>query len=147
MDSVVNYGLDKEVFDSLNQGIEGLKDWQGAASGIAEYVASWGMERFWAMSRSCVLKDGEISDSPEIPNYKRRYYAWLVAREVLCKIVGADLRIKSEMTTTEFQERFRNLDFQQQTLLIDVLIEVADAIQFWTMRLKDVNIKENNLPV
>jgi hypothetical protein len=141
----MNYELDKEVFYLLNQGIEGLEDWQGAASGIAEYVASWGMERFWAMSRSFVLKDGIIPDNPESSDDRRRYYAWSVAREVLCKIVGADLRIKSEMTTAEFQERFRNLDFQQQTLLIDLLIEVADAIQFWTMRLKDV--KKNNLPV
>lgn len=144
MNSVMNYELDKEVFDLLNKEIKGLEDWQGAASGIAEYVASWGMERFWAMSRSCVLKGGIISDNPESLD-GRRYYAWSVAREVLCKIVGADLRIKSEMTTAEFQERFRNLDFQQQTLLVDLLIEVADAIQFWTMRLKDV--KKNNLPV
>jgi hypothetical protein len=29
------------------------------------------------------------------------------------------------------------LDFNQQVLLTDLLMEIAEAIQFWTMRLKD----------
>jgi hypothetical protein len=41
------------------------------------------------------------------------------------------------MTTDAFQNQFRELDFNQQVLLTDLLIEISSAIQFWTMRLKD----------
>ncbi|MEQ8536712.1 MAG: hypothetical protein RIB93_04510 [Coleofasciculus sp. D1-CHI-01] len=44
-----------------------------------------------------------------------------MAREVLCKIVGNDLRIRQDMTTEEFQNRFRDLEFNQQVLLTDLL--------------------------
>jgi hypothetical protein len=142
---VSSYELDREVFQHLKTGVEGLKDWQGAASGIADYVASWGVERFWAMSRSPVLKDGVIPDAAAGSEEQRRYFAWGVARVVLCKIVGNDLRIQPKMTTADFQERFRNFDFNQQVLLTDLLIEIADTIQFWTMRLKDVKDSNNQV--
>ncbi len=135
---VISHELDRKVFQLLKTGKAGLEHWQGAASGIADYVASWGVERFWAMSRSPVLKDGVIPDAEAGTEEQRRYFAWGVARVVLCQIVGKDLRIKAEMTTADFQERFREFNFNQQVLLTDLLIEIADTIQFWTMRLKDV---------
>ncbi|KKD37829.1 hypothetical protein [Limnoraphis robusta] len=138
--NVVSYELDREVFQLLKAGagsIEQIKQWQGAASGIADYVSNWGVVRFWAMSRSLRLLNGEIPDANEGSDEQRRYFAWGVARVVLCKIVGNDLNIRSNMTTDEFQERFQNLNFNEQVLLTDLLIEIADTIQFWTMRLKD----------
>jgi len=137
MTSVAYYELDREVFNLLNTGIDGILDWQGAASGIADYVASWGIERFWAMSRSPVAKDGITPNNAAASDYNRRYFAWEVAREVLCKIAGKDLGIKSDMKTDDFQAKFKDLDFNQQALMADLLIEIADTIQFWTMRLKD----------
>lgn len=132
--SVSSYELDREVFQLLKQGEDTFEDWQGAASGIADYVASWGVERFWAMSRSLVKRGGE---KPKDEKEARRYFAWGVAREVLCKIVGNDLRIRQDMTTQEFQERFGDLEFNQQVLLTDLIMEISETIQFWTMRLKD----------
>ncbi|KAB8320671.1 hypothetical protein SD81_003655 [Tolypothrix campylonemoides VB511288] len=142
---VSSYELDREVFQELKKGVNKLKDWQGAASGIADYVSSWGMERFWAMSRSPVLRDGIIPDAEAGSDEQRRYFAWGVARVVLCNIVSNDLKIESKMTTADFQDRFRNLDFNQQVLLTDLLIEIADTIQFWTMRLKDVQDSNNSV--
>jgi len=46
------------------------------------------------------------------------------------------------MTTQQFQERLGNLNFRQQVLLSDLLIEIAETIQFWTMRIADA--EENN---
>lgn len=134
---VISYELDREVFQLLKPGSEQLEDWQGAASGIADYVASWGVERFWAMSRSLVLRGGGIPDAATGNEDRRRYFAWVVARVVLCRIVGTDLIIREDMNTEQFQNRFRELDFNQQVLLTDLLIEIADTIQFWTMRMKD----------
>lgn len=134
---VSSYELDREVFQLLKDGKEQLDNWQGAASGIADYVASWGVERFWAMSRSQALLGGEMPDAATGSEEEKRYFAWGVARVVLCKIVGNDLRINERMTTEEFQNRFRDLDFNQQVLLTDLLMEISDTIQFWTMRLKD----------
>lgn len=137
VDPVASYELDREVFQLLKDGKEQLKNWQGAASGIADYVASWGVERFWAMSRSQALLGGEMPDATTGSEEEKRYFAWGVARVVLCKIVGNDLRIQKTMTTEDFQNCFRDLDFNQQVLLIDLLMEISDTIQFWTMRLKD----------
>jgi hypothetical protein len=138
---VSSYELDREVFKLLKlgteQGKEQFNTWQGAASSIGDYVASWGVERFWAMSRSQALLGGRIPDAAAESENERRYFAWGVARVVLCKIVGNDLRIRQDMTTDEFQNQFRELDFNQQVLLTDLLIEISSAIQFWTMRLKD----------
>jgi len=139
--TVSYYDLDREVFLQLQAGVSQLDKWKGPASGIAEYVTSWGVERFWAMSRSLVLKEGQmpdIADMDEFPDEKKRYFSWGVARLVLCNIVGDDLKINSTMTTSDFLEKFRKLDFNQQVLLTDLLIEIADTIQFWTMRLSDV---------
>ncbi|WLT40397.1 hypothetical protein NON20_24250 (plasmid) [Synechocystis sp. B12] len=58
--AVASYELDREVFSLLNDGVSTLDDWQGAASGIADYVSAWGLERFWSMSRSPVLLNGEL---------------------------------------------------------------------------------------
>jgi hypothetical protein len=134
------YDLDRAVFNTLRPGattLDTLRHWQGAASGIADYVATWGMERFWAMSRSPRLLGGGLPD-PEAPNDDaKRYFAWAAARVVLCQVVGQDFGIQAEMNTREFQNVFRELDFSQQVILSELLIEVADAIQFWTMRFKD----------
>lgn len=143
--SVTYYELDREVFDLLKTRVQELDDWQGAASGVADYVLSWGVERFWAMSRSPILKDGLQPDKTATSDEGKRYFAWGVARIALCKIVGNDLKIQSDMTTSDFQKRFAELEFNQQVLLTDLLIEIADTIQFWTMRLKDV--KQNNSQV
>jgi hypothetical protein len=134
---VSSYELDREVFQLLKLGMEQLDTWQGVASGIAEYVASWGVERFWSMSRSQALLGGRIPDAAAESEEERRYFAWGAARVVLCKIVGNELRIRENMTTDEFQNRFQQLDFNQQVLLTDLLIEISSTIQFWTMRLKD----------
>lgn len=134
---VSSYELDREVFQLLKSGFEQLETWQGAASGIADYVASWGVERFWAMSRSQVLLGGALPNAATGSEEELRYFAWSVARVVLCRIVGDNLRIRQNMTTEEFQNQFRELDFNQQVLLTDLLMEISDNIQFWTMRIKD----------
>lgn len=141
MMAVEHYDLDRRVFELLQVGAiqkEDFNAWQGAASGIADYVATWGLERFWSMSRSPVLKDGAMPDPREGDKDKqRRYFAWGVARIVLAEVAGAELGIRSDMTTHEFQERLGQLTFNQQVLMSDLLIAIAETIQFWTMRLKD----------
>ncbi len=141
-DNVKSYELDREVFSELERGkdTENLKKWQGVASNIASYVSTWGVERFWAMSRSLRLIGGVIPEFNDIGSDEaKRYFAWAVARIVLCNIVGNDLGINADMTTKEFQERYQKLNFNQQTLLIELLLQIADTIQFWTMRIKDAN--------
>lgn len=135
--SVIFYDLDAKVFEQLNVGSNTIGDWKGRASGIADYVASWGVERFWAMSRSPALLGGGIPDANQGNDEQRRYFAWGVARVVLCQIVGNDLQINANMDTAEFQARFRQLNFNQQVLLTDLLIEISDTIQFWAMRMSD----------
>jgi hypothetical protein len=139
--AVIGYELDKKVFQNLQRGQEQeqLKHWKPKASGIADYVASWGVERFWAMSRSPILRHGNLPSADQGTEEQRSYFAWGVARVVLCEIVGQDLEINSEMNTQEFQNRFSQLDFRQQILLTDLLIEIADTIQFWTMRIADAH--------
>jgi hypothetical protein len=138
--SVKHYELDRWVLEGLSQGANSkdqLKNWQGAASGIAEFVSSWGMERFWAMSWSPVVLGGGLPDANAGSDDQQRYFAWQVARTVLCEVVGQDLQIRADMTTPAFQARFQALSFNQQMLLTDLLLEIGDTIQFWTMRLKD----------
>ncbi len=138
---VIHYELDKKVFEKLKEGKQSLDNWQGAASGIADYVASWGLERFWAMSRSPVLREGGIPEADSGKDEERRYFAWAVARLVLCEVVG-ELGIRQDMTTQEFQNKLMELNFNEQVLLADLLIEISATIQFWTMRLKDVGNRE-----
>ncbi|MCS6782535.1 MAG: hypothetical protein NZ482_05070 [Gloeomargarita sp. SKYG98] len=135
--AVEHYDLDRRVFQRLCEGINHLQEWQGAASGIADYVATWGLERFWSMSRSMALLGGAIPAAGQGSNEQRRYFAWGVARIVLAEIVGPELQIRGDMTTAEFQERLQHLTFNQQVLMSDLLIAIAETIQFWTMRLKD----------
>jgi hypothetical protein len=141
---VENYDLDREVFRLLNAGRGQLKQWKGVASGIADYVASWGVERFWAMSRSPALLNGKMPDANEGDENSdlRRYFAWSVARATLCKIVGDDLKIQANMTTEKFQQQFNELSFNEQILLTDLLIEISGTIQFWTMRIDDAKESE-----
>lgn len=140
--AVQGYDLDKKVFQNLQPGQSQLRDWKGKASGIADYVATWGVERFWAMSRSPLLRGGDVPDPSQGNEEQRSYFAWGVARVVLCDILGSELNIKANMTTEEFQNRFSQLNFRQQVLLSDLLMEISDTIQFWTMRIADAN--ENN---
>ena len=142
---VQSYELDKLVFQNLQSGQQQLRDWKGKASGIADYVATWGVERFWAMSRSPLLRGGDVPDPNQGTDDQRSYFAWGVARVVLCDILGSELNIQANMTTEDFQNRFSQLNFRQQVLLSDLLIEISDTIQFWTMRIADAN--ENNSPV
>jgi len=142
---VMSYDLDQKVFQALSPGKDQLGEWKGVASGIADYVATWGVERFWAMSRSPVLKGGGTPDAGAGDADQRRYFTWAVARVVLCQIVGGDLGIKPEMTTDQFQAQFRELEFNQQVLMTDLLIEIADAIQFWTMRLDDAQASRSQV--
>ncbi len=147
---IVFYELDPLVFQELQKGINSddlkntFEQWQGAASEIADYVATWGIERFWAMSRSPVLKGGDIPDANSGKENQRRYFAWGVARVVLCQIC-LELKIHQEMTTEDFQKRFQDLKFNQQVLLIDLLMEIADTIQFWTMRIKDATVSNRSV--
>jgi hypothetical protein len=135
---VSSYELDKKVFTQLRAGVASIDTWQGAASGIAEYVASWGLERFWSMSRSPVLLNGALpAHNQGDENSQRRYFAWGVARVVLCQVLGTDLGIQATMDTAAFQARLEQLSYNQQILMSEVLIEIADTIQFWTMRLRD----------
>ncbi|WLT40396.1 hypothetical protein NON20_24245 (plasmid) [Synechocystis sp. B12] len=60
-----------------------------------------------------------------------------MARVVLCRVLGSDLSIQANMDTVAFQARLQQLNYNQQILMSEVLIEIADTIQFWTMRLKD----------
>lgn len=134
------YDLDRVVHRQLQPGarnLDALKHWQGAASGIADYVATWGMERFWSMSRSPRLLGGGLPDPMAPDDDPKRYFAWAAARVALCEIVGNDFNINANMTTEQFQGVFRGLTFPKQVILSELLIEVADAIQFWTMRFKD----------
>ena len=145
--SITSYELDRWILDGLKPGAtseEQIKNWQGAASGIAEYVSSWGLERFWAMSRSLKLLNGEVNINSGTDE-NRRYFAWGVARVTLCKIVGTNLQIQADMTTEQFQARLQQLDFNQQMLMTELLLEIADTIQFWTMRLKDAVQAGNNV--
>jgi hypothetical protein len=135
--AVEHYELDREVFTYLQPGIGSIGDWKGKASGIGEYVASWGLERFWAMSRSPVLKGGGLPDAEAGSSEQRNYFAWAVARIVLCRIVDNTININQDLTTAQFQERLSQLNFNQQVLLTDLLIEIAETIQFWTMRIAD----------
>jgi len=143
--SVQSYELDKLVFENLQPGQEQLSKWKGKASGIADYVSSWGIERFWAMSRSPLLRGGDVPDPNQKTNDQPSYFAWGVARIVLCQVLGQELQINSEMTTQQFQERLGNLNFRQQVLLSDLLIEIAETIQFWTMRIYDANQNNDNV--
>lgn len=131
------YDLDQQVFRSLKPGINQLGQWKGKASGIADYVASWGIERFWAMSRSSRITGGAIAEDQN--QEAQSYFTWAVARIVLCEVVGNNLKINSNMTTEAFQERFAQLNFNQQVLLVDLLMEIAQTIQFWTMRIEDAH--------
>jgi hypothetical protein len=135
---VQNYDLDREVFRLLNEGKEQVDEWQGESSGIGDYVTSWGIERFWATSRSARLLGGKLAIAEE-DKHKYRYFAWDVARQVLCLVVGKDLEISNDMKTADFQERLKHLNFNQQILLTDLLIEISDTVQFWTMRIKEVH--------
>jgi hypothetical protein len=143
--AVQGYELDRKVFQNLQPGQQQLDNWKGKASGIADYVATWGVERFWAMSRSPQLLGGHVPSSDQGSDEQRSYFAWGVARVVLCDILGQELNIRSDMTTEEFQNRFSQLGFKQQILLTDLLIEIADTIQFWTMRIDDA--QQNNSDV
>jgi hypothetical protein len=141
---VQNYDLDREVFRLLNVGKDQVDEWQGESSGIADYVTSWGIERFWATSRSARLLGGKLASADaEEDKRKYRYFAWDVARQVLCLVVGKDLEISNDMKTVDFQERLKHLNFNQQILLTDLLIEISDTVQFWTMRIKEVNSGKN----
>lgn len=131
------YELDQKVFAGLSEKQDEIENWYGKASGIADYVASWGMVRFWAMSRSLVTKSGKPTEN----NQKtQNYFAWGVARKVLCEIVGDDLGINmsEDMETMNFQSFFYSLNFNKQVLLTDLLIEISDTVQFWSVRMKEI---------
>jgi hypothetical protein len=134
------YDLDQKVLAELKKGatdLSAIEKWQGKASGIGEYVSSWGVERFWALSRSPKLIGGELPDGVGGTDEQRRYFAWGVARVTLCQVVGSELGIRANMKTEDFQARYAQLNFNQQILVTEMLLEIADTIQFWTMRLKE----------
>jgi hypothetical protein len=147
--SISSYELDKWVLQGLKPGatnLNTLENWQGRASGIAEYVSSWGIVRFWAMSRSLKMLGGKIDiESRTVTDDEKRYFAWSVARITLCRILGQELQIREDMTTEQLSQRFENLNINQQTLITEMLLEIADTIQFWTMRLKDT-LQAGNRP-
>ncbi len=94
--AVVPHELDVEVFTKLNRRAEKeeFDKWKGKASDIAGYVASWGVIRFWSLSLSTIGKGGQQSSGQE---FDQNYYAWEVARKVLCTIVRQDMGITQGM--------------------------------------------------
>ena len=96
------------------------------------------------MSRSYEEKEGKAgegshkSDDQLYPNDgKRKFFAWKVARLVLCEILNKSLSIKANLSTQDFNDNFEKLSTNDQVMIADLLIEISDAIQFWTMRIKD----------
>ena len=128
---VISYGLDREVFQELEKGRKNLKEWKGKASDISDYVASWGIVRFWALSRSSKEKGGKNTSDG------KNYFAWEVARKVLCRVIDKSWEIKPGMETEMFQHEFYKLDINDQVLLAELLMEIGETIQFWTMRFSD----------
>ena len=144
--SIDFYNFDKKVFAKLNRYTkeEEFKTWQAEASNIAEYIATWGVVRFWAVSRSYEEKDGKtgngsqsIDDELYPDDGKRKFFTWKVARLVLCEILNSKLRIKADLSTQDFNDQFEKISSNNQVMIADLLIEISDAIQFWTMRIKD----------
>jgi hypothetical protein len=84
-------------------------------------------------------------ESRTVTDEEKRYFAWSVARITLCRILGQELQIREDMTTEQLSQRFENLNINQQTLITEMLLEIADTIQFWTMRLKDT-LQAGNRP-
>ncbi len=82
------------------------------------------------MSRSLMLLGGGILEGNNIPEEEMRYFAWSVARITLCRILGQELQIREDMTTEQLSQRFENLNINQQTLITEMLLEIADTIQF-----------------
>jgi hypothetical protein len=130
------YDIDYVVFNQLSLGTDTLEQWKGKASGIADYIANWGLERFWAMSRRNVGLGG-VQLGKNAPEDTQSYFSWGVARKVFCSIAGNNLGIREDMTTQQFQERLSQLNFHQQVMMSELLIEISEAIQFWTMRISD----------
>ncbi len=138
---VESYYLDKKVFNKLKQGETNLEKWKGRASEIGDYVATWGLIRFWAMSHSNLLKNGQL---PDLNNFNKeqgqgRYFAWDVARKVLCEVIGDDFKIEQSMDTKQFQDKLDELSFNEQIVITELLIEISETIQFWTMRFDEIN--------
>ncbi|VEP14888.1 conserved hypothetical protein [Hyella patelloides LEGE 07179] len=126
--------IDYEVFKRLEHRKNDLGNWQGKASEISDYVATWGILRFWALS---FKKDEENSS-------KVSYFAWQVAREVLCQIIDDSWGIDKDTLINEFNEKLYNDDpnllnvqTQRQMVIAELLIEIGDTVQFWTNRFKD----------
>lgn len=133
---VIPHELDLHVFSKLNKRAKPneFDNWKGKASDISSYVATWGVVRFWALSCSQKAKGGQLHSGDD---FNQNYYAWKVAREVLCTLVKEDIKINQDMNPIDFQETFKNLSDTQQVCLSELLIEIGDTIQFWTMRIKD----------
>ncbi|MCB8788993.1 hypothetical protein [Planktothrix agardhii] len=144
--SIDFYNFDKKVFAKLNRYTkeEEFKTWQAEASNIAEYIATWGVVRFWAVSRSYEEKEGKAGDGSQksddqlYPNDgKRKFFTWKVARLVLCEVLNKKLEINANLPTQGFNDKFEKLSTNNQVMIADLLIEISYSIQFWTMRIKD----------
>ncbi len=135
---VVPHDLDVQVFSRLNEKAKTKEDfdkWKGKASDIVGYVAAWGVIRFWSLSFSPKGKGGT---QPSAENFDQNYYAWQVAREVLCEVVDNDFGLNDQMTAKDFNQHYKdNLTGIQQVILSELLIEIGNSIQFWTMRIAD----------
>ena len=142
------YEIDSLVFDELEPHKSTIEHWYGKASEIGDYVATWGVLRFWVMSRSQALhgnaQDRQTSsqqsqDRSDKQEDEKSYIAWAVARKVLCNIAGTHFGIAEDLDTKQFKEKFydSNLTFNHQILLSELLIEIADAVQFWAVRFKE----------
>ncbi len=147
-DNISLYEIDSLVFDELEPYKNTIEHWYGKASEIGDYVANWGVLRFWVMSHSEALhgnaEDRQTSsqqsqDNGDKQEDQKSYIAWAVARKVLCDIAGTHFDIKEDMDTKKFKEKFydTNLTFNRQILLSELLIEIADAVQFWAVRFKE----------
>ena len=131
--AVIAYGLDEKVLEKLQAATKDLKpdDWKGKASEISDYVATWGLVRFWALSHSKQERGGKKTKDG------MSYVSWKVAREVLCFLVGQEFALKPKLDALSFKEKLENLDFEKQVLLAELLMAIGDSVQFWTMRLTE----------
>jgi hypothetical protein len=150
------YNLDNLVFNMLTKHNYTRKDqfefWQAEASTITDYIATWGVVRFWAVSRSYQSSKGNVEQAIEQSDhklyendYKRKFLAWKIARLALCEILDRKLKIEPNLTTQEFDKNFTELPSHEQATIAELLIEIGDAIQFWKMRIKDANKSNSTL--
>jgi hypothetical protein len=150
------YNLDNLVFNMLTKHNYTHKDqfrlWQAEASTITDYIATWGVVRFWAVSRSYQSSKGNVEQAIEQTDhklyendYKRKFLAWKIARLALCETLDNNFGIEPDLPMKNFDKVFTELSSHEQAIIAELLIEIGDTIQFWKMRIKDANDSNSTL--